>query len=191
MDFTLGGKTAAELGLELLEQNTILPGTAPTRDRTVVISGRHGEHDFGAVLGPVEFHLDCLTLEIVPDFRATIRSLNDFLFDNQGKPKTLALEFSNEAGRVYFVRYRGKLEIDKSSGPVYRRVMIPLWSKNPFAFGDVEEVEVQITTSPIMIPIDVDSGINVPLTLIFDNEGATTLNGFSFKTYDEIQDWRP
>lgn len=189
MDFTLGGKTAAELGLELMDNNTELPGTPGTRDRTVTISGKHGDHDFGATLEPIPFVLDCLTIESATDIREVIRGINAHILDDWGRPKTLTLIFDNEPDKLYYVRYSGKIDIDKSTGPIYHRLTLRFTAFDPHAYGAELAIEEIITTASKTITKDVETGVNAPLTMIFDNTGAKTIPGFSFKTFTTLVDY--
>ncbi len=184
---TLGGKTAAQLGFIFLWRDTELPGAPQTRDKTMVVGGRHGVLDFGADMEPLPFVLDLL-IDDGRDFREAARDLNKFIKDGWGRPKVLTLVFSNEPDKTYYVRYHGVLGIDRTS---YQRITLPLIATEPFAFGSEVEDDQTITTSPANLNYSVVSGINVPILIILDNEGANTITGFSFKTFEEIFDVVP
>ncbi len=187
--FTIGGKTANELGIELITSNTVLKGAPPTRDYLAEIGGRHGAYDFGADLGVLLHMLDCLVISS-ENWKSVIRTLNSHLFDNWGHPKTLELIFDEEKTKIYFVRYSGSFDLGQFMRPNYQRFVLPLVSMEPYAFAKSEtEVEYQITLSPEDLWYVVTSGLNVPLTIILDNEGGNTIAGFSFKTYNELLLW--
>jgi phage-related protein len=188
MGFTLGGKTAAELGVELITSDTALKGNAPTRDYFMPTPGRHGIYDYGADLGPLPIVLDCLV--VTPTlWKTVIRELNTHLHDGWGHPRVLPLVFDEEPTKTYYVRYSGSSDLGKFMRPNFQRFTLPLIATEPYAFGDEALVEYTVTASPSDLWYVVESGLNVPLTIILDNEGANTINGFSFKTFDEIFDW--
>src|SRR5690606_16270472 len=93
MSFTLGGKTARELGLVMLResQRPILPGTM---DKTMHIPGRHGAWDFGAELDARVFELECafVTKNRV-ELQRRITALAAHLVDSYGRPRKLELRF--------------------------------------------------------------------------------------------------
>ncbi|HET6528950.1 MAG TPA: phage tail domain-containing protein, partial [Balneolaceae bacterium] len=61
----LGDKSFAELGIGI-EPDYQRPMSAPTRDYTMEIPGKHGAWDFGADLGPKPFSLPCHLTEDSP-----------------------------------------------------------------------------------------------------------------------------
>lgn len=190
---TLGGKTDTELGIVVLSSQTLIPNLPDTRDYTTVIAGRHGAYDFGADLGPRLFMFSCWLNEDLDDedIQTALTALNAHLLDNWGKPKTLELIFDYQTDRHYNVRYSGAQAIDTGRGMARRKFTLPLIAFEPFAFSDEVEVEYDITDSPVSPWYTVVSGLNVPITIILDNEGLNTLHGFSFKTFEDIFDWTP
>jgi len=190
MSFTLGGKTAAELNIQLLE-DTQIPMLPDTVDRTVAIGGRHGLHDFGADMGPRLIELDCVFTGTDDDeeLQEEVRKLAAHLVDNWGRPKTLELIFDRETDKTWFVRYAGSLPIKRIIYHAKGFFTLPLIAYEPFAFGAEVEVAYDITLSPEDLWYVVTSGLNVPLTIILDNEGGNTIAGFSFKTFNELLLW--
>lgn len=89
------------------------------------------------------------------------------------------------------VRYSGSHDLDTEAATARRWFMLPLIAPDPHAFGEEVEVEYLIEDSPVSPWYEVESGLNVPITIILDNEGLNTLHGFSFKTFEEIFDWTP
>jgi len=188
---TLGGKTETELGFKILSSNTLTPGLPDTRDYTIAIAGRHGAYDFGADLQPKGFLFNCwfpLGLDSAA-IEAAILALNAHLLDNWGKPLTLELVFDWQTDKHYNVRYSGGQGIDTGQAMARRKFTLPLIAFDPHAFGEEIEVEYLLEDSPVSPWYEVVSGLNVPITIILDNEGLNTLNGFSFKTFEEILDW--
>ncbi len=188
---TLGGKTENELGFKILSSNTLISGLPATRDYTAVIAGRHGAYDFGADLQFKGFLFNCWMPQGLDDatIEATILALNAHLLDNWGKPRTLELIFDWQTDKHYNVRYSGGQGIDTGQAMARRKFTLPLIAYEPFAFGEEVEVEYQITGSPKDFWYMVESGLNIPITIILDNEGANTIAGFSFKTFEEIFNW--
>ena len=190
---TLGGKTNTELGFEIRSEGTLIAALPATRDYRCDIAGRHGSYDFGADLQPKLFLFNCWLSETLDleDIDDAITTLNAHLLDNWGKPKTLELIFDYQTDRHYNVRYSGAQAIDTGRGMARRKFTLPLIAFEPFAFSDEVEVEYDITDSPVSPWYTVVSGLNVPITIILDNEGLNTLHGFSFKTFEDIFDWTP
>ncbi len=192
-DYTLsiGGKTNTELGFEINKENTLLPVMPATNDYNQKIAGKHGAYDFGADLQPRYFMLNCyIPAATTPtEIDAAVAVINAHLFDNWGRPRTLALFFSWATDREYAVRYAGKTEVDTTVAMNRRRFILPLVAFDPLAYGEQQEDEYDITDSPEEIWYDITSGLNAPLTIILDNEGLNTIAGFTFKTFEEIFNW--
>lgn len=188
---TLGGLTNDELGFKVLKVDTMQPALPATRDYLTEISGRHGSYDFGADLSARVYLLSCyFPAAVTPaEIQAAIRVLNAHLLDAWGKPETMTLYFDAEPDKYYNVRYSGSQTIDTSAAMARRQFTLPLVAFDPHAYAAEVEDEDDITTSPQALNYTVVSGLNVPLTIILDNEGAGTIAGFTFKTYDEIFDW--
>lgn len=148
MSFTLGDKTAAELGLRLLEDNDdpILP---PTRDYTMNIPGKHGAWDFGADLEPKQFMLPCAfvadgTTYERPSERELqryVRKLSTHLLDRYGCPKTLKLIMHREPDKFYYVRYSGSLSIERILYQSVGFFTLPLTAFDPYAYADPHEYD--------------------------------------------------
>lgn len=188
---TLGGKTDTELGFKILSADTLISSLPATRDYTAEIAGRHGSWDFGADLQAKMFVFNCWLLEdmIDADIDAAITTLNEHLLDGWGKPSTLELVFDYQTGRHYNVRYSGAQGIDTGQAIARRKFTLPLIAFDPYAYGVEVEDEDTIVTSGVSLLYVVASGYNVPIKIIMDNEGANTLKGFSFKTFEVIEDW--
>ena len=190
---TLGGKTDTELGFRVLGLDTVIPNLPETRDYLTTIAGRHGSYDFGADLSARGFLLNCYFEEELDhaQIQAAVLALNAHLLDNWGKPKTMELVFDWDDDKHYNVRYSGGVGVDTAQALARRKFTLPLIAFEPFAFSDEVEVEYDITDSPVSLWYTVESGLNVPITIILDNEGLNTLHGFSFKTFEDIFDWTP
>jgi len=131
---------------------------------------------------------DAMTPE---EIEAAVKALNAHLFNNWGRPATHALVLAWATDRHYDVRYAGRTEVDVTMAMNRRRFILPLVAFDPLAYGEQQQQEDEITASPQTIEYDIDSGINVEPTIILDNAGAAAIEGFTFKTYDEIFDWTP
>src|SRR5690554_5423955 len=99
MSFTLGGKTAAELKVKMLEGSQI-PILPPTDDRLVPIPGRPGAYDFGADLQPRPFKLECGFIDAVLDsdvkLQEAVRDFAAHLINENGQPREMTLVFDME-----------------------------------------------------------------------------------------------
>lgn len=180
-----------EMGFKVLKSDTLIPNLPDTRDYTAVIAGRHGAYDFGSDLAPRGFLLNCWISEDIDHtaIEAAILALNAHLLDSWGRPRTLELVFDWQTDKHYDVRYSGGQGIDTGQAMARRKFTLPLIAFDPHAFGEEIEVEYLLEDSPVSPWYDVVSGLNVPITIILDNEGLNTLSGFSFKTFDDIFDW--
>lgn len=134
--FTLGGVTDTALGIQLLAGYDD-PAAPSTRDRTLEIPGKHGTWNFGAVMTEKEFNLRCAFVDCTSQatLQAAIRTLNDLLFDNDGKPEDLALVFDKEPNYTYTVRYKGSLPILRLVGATVGEFNLPLVAADPYAYG--------------------------------------------------------
>lgn len=191
MSFTLGGKTAEQLKIMLLE-DTQIPVLPETRDMTQVIPGRNGVYDFGADLGPRYIDLDCGFIDEVLDsddkLQVAVMDLAEHLVDAWGKPRELELVFDRLPDKTFFVRYAGNLPIERTLYHAKGFFTLPLTAFDPYAYGDEVDDGRTITDGLASEVYEVDTAVNVPVTLIIENEGTNILHGFSFKTFDEIFD---
>ena len=140
MSFTLGGKTARELGIVMLResQRPILPGTV---DKTMSIPGRHGAWDFGAELDARVFELECAFVTKNPrELQQKIMALAAHLVDSYGRPRELELRFDARPGQFFTVRYAGRLPIERVAG--LGRFTLPLVAYDPFAYSVATNDEV-------------------------------------------------
>jgi len=175
--FTLGSKTDVQLGIQLLKDYSE-PITPGTRDKAVVIPGRDGEYDFGADLGARLFKLKCEFVDATTseELQAAVRVLAAHLVDSEGKPRDLALSFDKEAGKSYTVRLQGALDIKRIIA--HGTFTLSLYAADPFAYGDEEEVEETVTTSPGEIAVTNDGTVATPLVITIKNNGEGTISGF-------------
>lgn len=175
--FTLGGKSAKELGIIMLRssQRPVLPGTV---DRTLAIPGRHGAWDFGADLSARQFELECaLIADDIPSREATISALAAHLVDQTGRPRELDLIFDAVPDRKFRVRYSGTLPIDRLAHT--GRFTLPLVAFDPFATGLTERlIEDVVTSSPHVIEVETDGNIETAPVIVLTNEGEETISGF-------------
>lgn len=139
--FTLGGKTARQLGMRMLRtsQRPILPGTV---DRTLAIAGRNGMYDFGADLGARQFYMDCAILRTSPAaLQQASSELATHLVDAYGKPRTLELIFDLQPDRKYYVRFSGGgLNIERIVG--LGRFTIPFIAFDPRAHSITDSEDI-------------------------------------------------
>ena len=184
--FTLGGKTAKELGIIMLRssQRPVLPGTI---DRTVAIPGRHGSWDFGADLAARRFDLECaLIADDVASREAAISALAAHLVDSTGRPRELDLIFDSVPDRKYRVRYSGTLPIDRLANT--GRFTLPLVAFDPFATGLTEQlVEEIITGSPHLIEVETVGNIETAPVIVLTNEGEETISGFEMSVEYQLE----
>lgn len=135
MSIKLGGKTPNDLGFKVLI-DTIEPGLPETRDKTIVIPGRHGLYDFGADLGERRFELPCAMItKDATELQKKIRAFAAHLVDAYGRPKTLDFIIDTEPEKVYKVRYAGSLNPKRLAG--LGHFTLPLVAYDPFSYAEV------------------------------------------------------
>ena len=179
--FTLGGKTASALGLELLQgtQRRILPDT---RDIVLTIPGRPGAYDFGGEFEARLFELECLLhgATTSEQLQARIRNLAAHLIGKDGRPRTLELIFDDEPDKYYNVRFTGSLPIEQivSVG----QFVLPLVAYDPYEYALEDTTKhVVITDSPTNIVVDrAGNAGNAPVRpkIRLVNRGTTVIHGF-------------
>jgi predicted phage tail component-like protein len=129
---TIGDKTFEELNLRIGDDYQ-RPMSAPTRDYTMEIGGRHGAWDFGADLAPKPFSLPCTLIETDPTtLQTAIDDVTDHLFDATGRPKTMKLVFGESPEKYYMVRFAGNLPINRIIG--IGQFTLPLVAFDPFSY---------------------------------------------------------
>lgn len=131
--FTLGGKTANELGI-IMTRSSQRPMLAPTVDRLLSIPGRNGQWDFGADLGARMFGLECVILpQRYADLQISIDRLAMHLLDAFGRPRTMQLILDASPDRFYSVRYSGDLPIERLAS--MGQFTLPLLAADPHAYS--------------------------------------------------------
>lgn len=180
MSFTLGGMTAAELGLALVPAGTDILVMPATRDRTLTIPGRHGDLDFGADLEPRLFTLACVVQSQTADgFAQTLRDLAAHLLDTEGRPRLLELIIEPEEDRHYHVRYAGTLPVERYA--TWGQLALPLVAFDPFAYGVMQQVQPEVTVSPTTIELGSVGTANALLRIEVENlAGVSLAGGFQF-----------
>lgn len=178
--FTLGSQTDVQLGIQLLKgySEPIVPAT---RDKTVVVSGRHGEYDFGADLGARLFKLKCEFVDAATRtaLQTAVRVLAAHLVDNEGKPRNLALSFDKEPDKSYTVRLQGALDIKRIIA--HGTFTLGLYAADPFAYGAEEKVEETVTIVIAEIEVTNDGTVSTPPDITIKNNGENTIHGFSLE----------
>ncbi|WP_010278790.1 phage tail domain-containing protein [Paenibacillus senegalensis] len=177
MSFTLGGKTARQLGVVMKgsSQRPILPGT---NDKTLTIPGKNGAWDFGADMGTRLFSLDLAF--ITKDYVTLQQAISNFaahLVDSYGKPRKLELRFDARPGQHFIVRYSGNLPIERIAG--FGQFTLPLVAFDPYARDNRESLlETTLTTSPYERIIVSNGNIRTEPVIVLTNQGSTTITNF-------------
>lgn len=105
----------------------LLPGT---RDYTEEIPGKAGEIDFGCDFEPRIIELHCVLEVLSANQPATIRTIAGQLNPLSG---ATTLTFADEPGKVYRVRYAGKIDVKRY--PSYVEFVIPFKMYSPYITG--------------------------------------------------------
>jgi phage-related protein len=130
---TLDGHTLDYFGLIPLKGHD--NPTPATRDKSLVIPGKHGAWDFGADMDVIQFNFPMAFNEI--DRTATqkrIREFVSFLLDSKGKPRTFTLAFDYEPEKYYYVRYSGQIKPERLFG--LGTFDLPLTAFDPTAYAE-------------------------------------------------------
>ena len=171
MSFTLGDKTAAELGLRLLEDSED-PILSSTRDYTMTIPGKHGAWDFGAEREPKPFALSCGFIKdgtayenpSERELQRYVRQLSAHLLDARGRPRTLKLVMHREPDKFYYVRYSGSLSIQRLLYQSVGFFTLPLIAYDPDAYAEATAYD---ETYEYDTGVQYDSGLIYPNTASF------------------------
>jgi len=120
------------LGVHVLRDSRIelLPGT---RDYFEEVPGRHGEIDFGAELRARILELHCAIEVSSSEWPAKRSEFAGYLNPLLG---TQTLTFADEPGKVYHVRYAGKIDVTKY--PHAREFTIPFRMCDPFITSAIQ-----------------------------------------------------
>lgn len=178
--FTLGSLTDVELGIQLLKKYSE-PIAPSTRDKTMVIPGRHGEYDFGADFGSRLFKLPCEFVDATTreELQIAVRALAAHLVDNDANPRDLALSFDKEPAKFYTVRLQKALDIKRIIAHGISTLL--LYAADPFAYGAEKEVEEVVTLVIAEIEVTNDGTISTSPVITIKNNGGNTIHGFSLE----------
>lgn len=178
--FTLSDKTDVQLGIQLLSGYSE-PIAPSTRDKTVVIPGRHGEYDFGADLGSRPFKLPCEFVDATTreELQIAVRALAAHLVDNDANPRDLALSFDKEPAKFTTVRLQKALDIKRIIA--HGTFTLRLYAADPFAYGEEKEVEEIVTTVIAEIEATNDGTISTSPVITIKNNGGNTIHSFSLE----------
>lgn len=179
MSFTLGGKTAAELGVIMLRSSS-RPALPATVDRTLAIPGRPGQRDFGADLGVRQIVLECAFIERDRfALEARLMALAAHLLDSYGRPRTMELTLDTRPGQTFSVRFSGSLTPERIYGT--GTLSLPLTAFDPFARGPEQIEELTITESPTVVTLTSNGNVRTEPVITLSNTGSTTLSGFTIQ----------
>lgn len=165
------------LGVTVLRDSRyeLLPGT---RDYFEEVPGRHGEVDFGAELKPRVLELHCLIESSPSEWPAKRREIAGYLNPLLG---TQTLTFADEPGKVYHVRYSGKIDITKH--PYAREFTIPFRMCDPFVTSSTQNELIGSGTA-------VNAGnAETPILLIVNGEAnspCVSVGGYSMLYYGTV-----
>lgn len=185
MSFILGGRTAEELGIIMLRSSArpILPSTV---DRSVAIPGRNGVRDFGADIGVRQFVLECAFIE--KDrfaLERRVMALAAHLVDSYGRPREMELELATRPGQTFAVRYVGSLSIDRIYGT--GQFSLPLTAYDPFARGQEQITELDITQSPQVINLQSSGNVRTEPVIVMTNTGTQTITSFTLTNEYQLE----
>jgi phage-related protein len=130
---TLDGHTLDYFGLIPLKGHD--NPTPSTRDKSLVIPGKHGSWDFGADMDVIQFNFPmAFNEEDRTAVQKRIREFVSFLLDSKGKPRTFTLAFDYEPEKYYYVRYSGQIKPERLFG--LGTFDLPLTAFDPVAYAE-------------------------------------------------------
>jgi phage-related protein len=131
---TLDGHTLDYFGLMALKGHS--NPTPATRDKSLVIPGKHGAWDFGADMDIIQFNFPMAFFgEDRKAVQKRIRDFTAFLFDSKGKPRTFTMAFDYEPEKYYYVRYSGQIKPERLFG--MGTFDLPLTAFDPVAYASL------------------------------------------------------
>lgn len=138
---SINGVRLADFGVHLLADSEE-PALPQTRDKTLVIPGRHGEYNFGSYFGARELNLSCgfNNQATLADAQRLIRELNTMLLDEYGRPKEVELVYDYEPDKFYKAQLSGAVPINRISRA--GTFVLPMKASDPFAYSRVYADEI-------------------------------------------------
>lgn len=176
--FTLGTKTNDNLDLMLRTSPLIMLPRSMDRGRR--IPGKIGTVVGQSNFEGLEFILKCYITGATDksSLKTKIRTLNDHLTDDSGRPRELALSFPEEPGKEYTVKYQGDqlnaTHIGLGDGIFELRLFAP----DPRAKGPEESQTENITGSPESFEIENSGNVKTPVVVKITNNGASAISSF-------------
>jgi len=186
MSITLGGVRDVDLGFRVLEesQEPLIPAT---RDKGMIIDGKHGTYDFGAELEAKPFTYKCAFIPNGTDYDAPspaelqrlVRRLAQHMTDSYGRPRNMELRRDWEPDKYYIARYSGNTPLDRIAYNTIGLFTLPLIAFDPFAYANQERIfEGVMTTSPFVFDVESDGNVRTSPVIVLTNEGSTTITNF-------------
>lgn len=130
---TLDGYKLDYFGLKLLTGHN--HPTPSTRDKTLVIPGKHGTWDFGSEVENRIFNFPLAFVESDNSIlQKRIRNFVSFLFDPKGKPRIIKLVFDYEPEIYYSVKFSGQISPQRLFG--LGKFEIQMVAHDPVAYAE-------------------------------------------------------
>lgn len=182
----LDGIRDVDLGFRVLEesQDPLIPST---RDQNMLIDGRHGSYDFGAVLDPKPFVFECAFIPqgtsyerpSASELQKRVRRLAEFMTDTYGRPRNMRLVRSWEPDKYYIVRYSGSAPLERIAYSSIGLFTLPLVAFDPFAYSTQERIiETTVAESPTTIVAESDGNVRTQPVIVLTNQGSNTITHF-------------
>lgn len=164
MSVKIDGIKLADIGVRVLAGSNI-PIAPPTRDRLVVVPGRHGAYDFGSDFDVRTFELDCAIMRQASAIalQRKAREIAALFTDAYGRPKEVRLEFDDEPGKFYTVKLTGALPLERIAR--IGKFTLVLRAADPAAY-------TELTAYNNSAPLSYNAGLQYDTGLIYDNEST-------------------
>lgn len=184
--FTMDGVSNSTLSFYVMDGwgRQMLPGT---RDRTAEIPGKDGAYWFASDLTQRAFDIPgYIVATSESDLNSKIRALAKKFVDLTGKPKTIALIFTDEPLLTYTVRFNSSVDFNRWISNTRGRFEIPLVADDPFVYAAEDTTSDTLTASPGALDVESDGTVNTPARVCVTNNGEAAIDGFTITIEYEL-----
>lgn len=150
MSIKIDNVSIADLGFKITSFSE-LDITGKTKDYTLEIANKNGLIDMGARLSPKVFNFQCFFIgnETISDIFLATKTLVAALFDENGFPQNVELEFTGDPGVFFTVRYSGTISMLKQG--IVGDFSLPLICYDVFSHGVLQTINTDIGTTEALV----------------------------------------
>ncbi|HAM79635.1 phage tail domain-containing protein [Ornithinibacillus bavariensis] len=183
------GIRLADFGVHLLADSEE-PALPQTRDKTLVIPGRHGEYNFGSYFDARQLNLSCgfNNQATLADAQQLIRELNTMLLDEYGRPKEVELVYDYEPDKLYKATLSGVVPVNRISRA--GTFVLPLKASDPFAYSRIYADEIVWGSDVVTFEYNYllgHDGLGGAIDITSPKAFIITVDGYNVKPKFEIE----